>query len=336
MKKFLFALLALALVLPVFADDAQTMPARVFRTYLVGTYANIEKAYDGDGNKQSLKTGDISAYNFAAALEFGTNDWITGALQWAPGYTFSSDVDGSNYKKANLADAADLFIGGKVQLIGAKTPILKSDTVRLSMGTGVKVPLSHPDWQNEYDNWTSSKDFLLSSADKHVLGLGARLYADYLFTPSLYLNLYSEFLYYPGSVKAIDASLVDYATVAGVRSAGYTSYDPSIKYGYDFTLELEPHYNLMLKDGLQLETGLPLTYKYSPALDVSDDSLGKISSLESSESSNILTIAPSAALFFMKAILPVEVKLSYSQPLAGKNRQVTNSLSCIVRVYAKY
>jgi hypothetical protein len=334
-KKVLFALLTLALVLPVFADDAQTMPARVFRTYFVGTYANITKSYDSDGDKQNLASGDITAYNFAAALEFGTNDWITGALQWAPGYTFSSEADGSNYKKANLADPADLFIGGKIQLIGPKTPILKSETVRLSMGTGVKVPLSHPDWEEEYDSWTSSKDFLLSPADKHVLGLGARLYADYLFTPTFYLNLYSEFLYYPGSVKATDASLVNYATVAAVRGS-VPSYDPSIKYGYDFTLELEPHYNLMLKDGLQLETGLPLTYKMSPALDVSDDSLGYISNLESSESSNILTIAPNAALFFMKAALPIEVKLSYSQPLMGKNRQVANSLTCIVRVYAKY
>ena len=265
MKKVLFALLTLALVLPVFADDAQTMPARVFRTYFVGTYANITKSYDNDGDKQNLASGDITAYNFAAALEFGTNDWITGALQWAPGYTFSSEADGSGFEKANLADPADLFIGGKIQLIGPKTPILKSETVRLSMGTGVKVPLSHPDWEEEAANKTAVKDFLLSPADKHVLGLGARLYADYLFTPTLYLNLYSEFLYYPGSVKATDASLDYYGAVAKQRYIhSDANYDPSIKYGYDFTLELEPHYNLMLKDGLQLETGLPLTYKMSP------------------------------------------------------------------------
>jgi hypothetical protein len=330
MKKAFFSLCLIALVLPLFADDALVMPAKVIRTYIVGAYADITKQYDSDGKSQDL-SNDVTAINLGGAVEYGVNDWITGAVQWAPGYFVYSKISGDD--KATLADAADLFVGAKLQIIGPKAPV-QNESIRLAFAPGVKIPLSSPDWAKQAQNYGSGDTYLGMPADRHTLGIGGRAYFDYVLNDKVFLNLYSQFIFYPTAVKAVDASLADYITVGMTRLAtSDPSYDPSLKYGYDLTLEFEPHFNTMISDGLQFESGLPITLTMSPARSASNDTYDVYSS---EEASNLLTVGPNVSLFFQKTFLPLELKLGYSLPLMGKNESATNTVVLELKAYAKF
>jgi len=334
MKKIMLGLCLAALVLPLFADDALVMPSHVIRTYLVGVYANIAKAYDNDGKKQDLPNGidSIKVFNLGAAVEYGVNDWVTGAVQWVPGYNISSKIDGTGMDKATLADSADLFVGAKLQIVGPKAPV-QNDSVRLAFAPGIKIPLSKPDYEKEAENAGKGDNFLIQSADKHLFGIGGRGFFDYVVNEMVFLNLYTQLIYYPASIKAVDYSLTGYKTVAGYR-AGYhdASYDPSFKLGYDFTLEFEPHFNKMLNDSIEFEAGLPFTYTASPALSVSDDTYDVYAD---QNPSHLLTMGPNVSLFFQKTFIPLELELGYTFPLLGKNDNASNLLLLELKAYAK-
>ena len=145
--------------------------------YATGAYATVTQAYDASSTAKAL-TNNITVGNVGAAVEFGVTDWITAAAQWGPGYNVYSKID--NTPHANLADAADLFEGAKLQIVGP----------------GVKFPISTVDRKTQYANYASTtKDFLASAADKHTLAVGGRAYLDYVINKMLFLNLYSQFLY---------------------------------------------------------------------------------------------------------------------------------------------
>ena len=335
MKKALFALLILALVLPVFADDALVMPARVIRTYLVGNLASVSKVYDSDGKKQDADH-EFSVFNLGMAVEYGINDWFTGALQWVPGYNLTSSVDG--LKKATLADTADLFIGAKIQIVGPKAPV-KNETIRFAIAPGFKVPLAYPDWKEEYANMNAGDTFLASPADRHTLAIGARGYFDYIINEMFFLNLYSQFLYYPGDIDLKDAGLTEYGTWKTLN--GYVStYNPTLNYGYDLTLEFEPHFSTMISDGLELSAGLPVSYNMTPEVSMGGNSTLP-SALQSSaytpeKATSYLTVGPNASLFFQKTFLPIELKVGYTIPLAGESTNATNVLLLELKAYAKF
>jgi hypothetical protein len=335
MKKVLLSLCIAALALPLFADDALVLPSRVIRTYLVGVYANVPNEYDLDSKKQSLDN-KISLFNLGAAVEYGVNDWISAAVQWVPGYYVASKIDGVD--GATLADAADLFVGAKLQIVGPKAPV-QNDTIRFAFAPGVKIPLSKPDYEKEFESYMKGDDYLAKSADKHLFAFGGRGYFDYVINEMFFLNLYSEFLYYPGSIKAEDASVTDYGTVLGSRAYD-PNYDPSLKYGYDLTLEFEPHFNTMVSEGLEFGAGLPFTYTASPGVSVSDDSLDVYSNeaqpvYAETQSSHLLNLGPYVSLFFQKSFIPLEFKVGYTFPLLGKNESAANRLLFELKAYAK-
>lgn len=331
MKKALLGLFMLALVLPaVFADDALVMPAKVIRTYITGAYASITKAYDNDGKAQDIGN-DVTVVNLGAAVEYGVTDWITGAVQWAPGYNVYSKI--KNQDKASLADAADLFVGAKLQIVGPKAPV-QNESIRFAVAPGVKIPLSSPDWAKQYSNLTSGSTFLAQAADRHTLGVGGRAYFDYVINEMFFLNLYSQFIFYPSTVKVKDSGVQANATVAGVQTI-IPTYDPTLKYGYDLTLEFEPHFSTMLSDGLELSAGLPLTYEMIPATTLAGDTVSAVA-FAADPDKNILTIGPNASLFFQKTFLPIEIKAGYMLPLMGKNNEATNTIVLQLKAYAKF
>ncbi len=334
MKKALILVLLIAMVAPIFADDALVMPAGVIRVYATGAYATINKAYDSDSKAQD--TNKVTIGNIGAAAEFGINDWITAAAQWAPGYNVSSSIDKA--PKATLADSADVFLGAKVQIIGPKAPV-QNDMMRFAVAAGIKVPTSKPDWKTEFTNQQAGKDFLAAPADNQVLGLGGRGYFDYIISDKIFLNIYSEFIAYPAAVDVKDTSTTGFGTVAGTQLAtSDPTYNPSLKYGYDLTLEFEPHFTTMIADGLEFGAGLPFTYKLNPGLTVSGDKYNAITAANNFavDASNSLTVGPNVSLFFQKTFLPIEAKLGYTLPLAGKNSQATSIITLQVKFYAKF
>ena len=214
MKKLL--LLGLALLLlgsALFADDAKVMPARIGRFYLAPNFSFANGAYNKDGDKQSFEDdGSIKVFNLGFALEYGITKWITGALQWAPGWTIWSDI--SSAAPAGIQSAAtgqittpfdgdittngvaDLFLGAKIQIIGPAAPV-QTDMFRLAIAPGLAIPLPGPDFSDEVENAMKGDKAKFSTMDKHTLGAGGRFYFDYNIGKYFFINLYNETLFYP-------------------------------------------------------------------------------------------------------------------------------------------
>jgi len=120
-----------------FADDALVMPARVGRVYMTNSYAFANGEYDKDGNYDDYESGygAFKLYNMGFAVEYGITDWITGAVQWAPGWNVWSDMDRTGMD-ANINGLYDIFVGAKIQIVGEKAPVQNS-MFRFAVAPGI-------------------------------------------------------------------------------------------------------------------------------------------------------------------------------------------------------
>ncbi len=142
MKKF--ALIAVSLIAAAaFADDALVLPAKVLRVTTALSFGSFDEEYDADGKAQDAT--ETSFTNVGAAVEYGVNDWVTAALQWAPGYNITSEIDG---QKAKINGPLDIFAGAKFQIVGAKAPVV-NEQFRFAVAPGIKIPLPGADFTEE-------------------------------------------------------------------------------------------------------------------------------------------------------------------------------------------
>jgi hypothetical protein len=304
----------------VFAEDAKVMPARMGRVYLAPSFSFANKAWDKDSEKQDSTDGKgaIKMFNLGFAVEYGIIDWITGAIQWAPGWNVWSDVDiaGSD---ANLKGVGDIFLGAKIQIIGTDAPV-KNESFRLALGPGVKIPLPGPDFTEEAANAGANQSFTAGKIDRHTFGFGARTYFDYVINEMFSVNAYNEFIYYPLKVKAKKDSL-------DILRAGIAP-DADVAYGFDLTFELEPHFDKSLGKGILFHAGLPVNYKFQPDIKVdgnkSDDT-----------KTQALSLKPNASIFLTQLPLPLQFQFAYTVPLWGQNANATNSMVLQIRAYFK-
>jgi hypothetical protein len=227
---------------------------------------------------------------------------------------------------------------------------------RWSLATGVKVPFPGPDYEEQLKNASKSGNEPITpvNQDRHVLGLGLRSYFDYVINENFYIDLYGEFIGYPVKGKLSESGLTGYgftkqfdatkASLEGTPFADELSYKDEVNYGFDLTLELEPVYSLPLAQGVKFTAGLPLVYKFYPGkkYDVTvSDTLISINPaaaalrLEDDDPSHDLSLKPSVAFFFTDFLLPTELKLNYSAPLAGTNKMATHSITLQVKIYFK-
>jgi hypothetical protein len=316
MKKILILMLLCTFVVPIFADDALVLPKSVMRFYIVPTYSFANGEYNQDGDLDDPIPGleKLQLSTVGAAVEYGVTDWISVAVQWTPGWGVWSKFDFDD--KAKLTGPFDVFAGAKVQIIGPKAPVA-NDTMRFCLAPGLKIPLPGPDSADALADWIAGDDYLLTNTDKHILGLGGRAYFDYLFTEDFFLNLYSEFIYYP--------------TEASTETGGLQEAGPPVDvgYGYDLTLEVEPSFWPWVAEGMQLKLGVPVTYTKTPEPEI--DGVA-----QTDKDSYLLTVAPSVALFTTVLPMPIEVKASYSLPLMGKNEYATNTIILQIKGFLKF
>jgi hypothetical protein len=313
------------------ADDASVLPARVGRVYLTPTFAFANGGYDTDGAYKSYGDGEGTMRGFllGAALEYGILDWISAAVQWTPGWMAASDVDTElGDSDVNINGVTDLFIGGKFQIVGEKAPV-QTSMFRWSLATGIKVPFPGPDYEEQAKNAGKGNAVTAANQDRHVLGLGVRSYFDYVVNENFYLDLYGEFIGYPVKGKLSESGLTEYGIIQNLKGA-QIEYSDEVDYGFDLTLELEPVYSLPLAQGVRFTAGLPLTYQFSPAKKY--DINISVSELDE-DSSHALNLKPSVAFFFTDFLLPTELKLNYSAPIAGNNKMATHSLTLQIKVY---
>jgi hypothetical protein len=360
-------LISLCFVLPVssaFTEEAKVMPKQVGRFYVAPTLAFASGAFDEDGKYEAYGSGEgsLQAFNLGFVLEYGINDWVSGAIQWAPGVTVWSDVDTSignpnigNTDDINANGMADLFLGAKVQLAGEKAPI-KSSLFRFCIAPGVKIPMPGPNYREQAGNIANGDPVTAANQDKHVLGVGFRSYFDYLVNERFTVNLYCEFLGYPlkGGMKS--AGMQEYIVASGIDSfraqssafAQYLSYG-EVDYGYDLTFEIEPAYSFPLAQGITFTAGLPVNYKTSPGkkYDIQIDDMlksdpnpvisGTANALAAASddegTTGIFSIKPQVTVFFTNFKLPTEFRLTYTAPLAGLRQRATHSVTLQTRFY---
>ena len=261
-------------------------------------------------------------------------DWISAAVQWAPGWNvWSATKNGSlipplGFDGANLSANGpyNIFAGTKIQIIGPKAPVA-NETIRLAAAAGVKIPVKTPDaayWADQFAAATGTGEWLGASNDKPLWGLGARAYFDYVLNEMFYFNLYSEFIYYLGTVKRNELSLEDYAAVLFTPAL-----QSDVTLGYDLTLELEPHFQTTFGNGIILGAGLPVTFSQSPELKFDDVA-------QADTDSYLLSVSPNVSLFLTKFVIPMEIKVGYTLPLVGKNAFATNTVVIQLKAYLRF
>jgi hypothetical protein len=329
MKRIVVGVLLLALAAAVFADDALVLPKGVLRTYLTGAYAFASEEWK-TGDKVDIAGFDtLGAINLGGAVEFGVIDWISAAVQWAPGWSIWSATENGTppFDKLQVNGPYNVFAGAKIQVIGPNAPVA-NEMIRLAAAAGVKIPVETADaayWQEQYlaglggggTEWVSSYN------DKPLWGLGARAYFDYVLNKMFYFNLYSEFIYYLGTVKRNEVSVADWGAVFG----GATNSD--VSFGYDLTVEAEPHFEMMFGNGMRLGVGVPITYTMSPEI-VRDGTA------VADTDSYLLSVSPNVSLFLTKFFIPTEIKVGYTLPLVGQNTKATNTVVVQLKTYLRF
>lgn len=356
MKKILILLLLAAIVAPVFADDALMLPQSVWRVRLIPSVTLNNQAFDDDGDLVDIGAYDSAAiYNLSFALEYGVNSWITAAMQWTPGWRFASSFDGTSDQVNQLLQAGvnanpllsdpqkagiiaglpendklsstglnDLFVGAKVQIVGEEAPVVNARH-RFALATGAILPLSTYDADEETENYLNDKDYQPERVDNDVVGIGGRLYYDYVVSDSFFVNYYNEFIYYlPRDLESFGVT-IDQTTGQAVKDVSEKEYE----FGYDLTFEVEPTYATMVGDGLELGVSLPLTFTTSPKDKVDGDSVDNSDSYS-------FSVAPSVNLFAQSLPWPIDFQVAYSIPVAGKNTQANHTVVLQIKNYLKF
>jgi hypothetical protein len=331
MKKILIGALLLVLAGAVFADDALVLPKGVLRVYLTGAYAFFNQAFDVDGEKADPAGYDaLSAINLGGAIEFGVIDWISAAVQWAPGWNVWSATEngvivfpGLDYANLTANGPYNVFAGAKVQIVGPDAPV-ESERFRFAAATGVKIPVNTGDpdyWSDQFTAGTGGDEWAGVYPDKPLWGLGARGYFDVVLNDMFYVNLYSEFIYYVGTVKREALGVSDWAAVNLLFQP-----NSDVSVGYDLTVEAEPHFQTTFGNGIRLGVGVPVTFSLSPELKYDGTA-------QADTDYYLLSISPNVSLFLTKFVLPLEFKLGYTLPLMGKNANAMNTVVLQIKAY---
>ena len=326
MKKLALLLLALAIVIPAFADDAKVLPAGVLRTTISAAYNMFDESYDEDGDKVDAATGKTSVFNLGGALEYGITDQVTLALQWAPGYNVSSSIDEDpvgavSNDDGNLNGPLDLFIGAKAQILGPNGFVV-NDQMRFAAAAGALVPLKNTDWEESAENYASSDEYNMGSGSNEVIGIGFRLYYDYLVNKNFFVNLYNETIFFPEQKgNTYGNAVTQYLT------PGEEVEDVDLAYGYKATFEIEPAYTHPINEKLDITGSLPVNLVVTPETEVDGTS--------QDDEGYFLKMTPYAAAFF-KTTMPFELKAGYSIPLMGKNNSVASTVVFQFKSYLKF
>ena len=319
MKKTGFIIVLLLLGFTLFAEDAKVLPARVGRVYLAPAYSFATGAFDDEGNHKKFSDGSFRLINLGFAMEYGVLNWITAALQWAPGWTPWSNISAATgANNTNMNGFADIFAGAKIQLIGQQAPF-KKENIRLALAPGVIIPLPGPDFGKELGNAMGGRKATLASMDNHTFGIGARTYFDLVFNKNFFVNLYNETIFYP--LKKDIKKVVPITGISG-----------EVNFKFRTAFEVEPVYSTAIGDGINFGAGLPLTYKYSPAPGYSSVPFSYTNSLNS-KPQHSLAVTPNVSVFFSNFPLPMEFKFQYGIPLWGRNTVARQTATLQVRMY---
>jgi hypothetical protein len=331
------------------------MPARVGRFYIAPIFSFAMGAYDEDANLNSFD-GNVQVFNLGFALEYGVNDWITAAVQWVPGWTPWSDISAaSGFDNSNTNGVADIFAGAKIQLLGPRAPF-RSQDFRFAVAPGVIIPLPGPDFERELTRASQGSEATLSAMDRHVFGLGGRIFFDWVINRNFFINLFNETIFFPlkqdlnksgptfFGAKAIMAQTPEIQAMLGPATPLLMDIEGEINHKYQLTFEIEPVFTTSVANGITFSAGLPITYSFTPAPDYSFSFPAALApaapGLEpillgalNAEPQHSVRLTPNIGFFFMNLPLPMEFKFNYSFPVWGQNVMATHNAVLQIRAY---
>lgn len=340
MKRTLIVLLLLAIVMPLFADDALILPNRVIRFRTIPSLSLTSAAFDTDGKRDDLVTPiDLSGFglgiqNFETsanvwalsfALEIGVTDNINIAAQWTPGWQFAStttadapsavpgaiaDPTVESIENAQQTGLDDLFVGAKAQILG-EDGFVPNENMRFALALGGIIPLSIYDADEAAEAQADGDEYQAGRVGNDVYAVGARLYYDYILTETAFINLFSETqLFLPRELDD-GAGDVEYA------------------YGYKQSFEIDPQISYPLSDGLRLGASLATRYSFTPDIEVDGDTVDD-------SATQLLAITPQVSAFFLGLPVPIEAKLQYTYPIYGVNVNATNTIAMQINTYLAF
>ena len=317
MKKLLILGLVLMLSVPsLFGYGAIVMPAGVGRFYIAPTFSFANRMFDADGDSHDLPN-TMNVFNLGFALEFGLTNWITGAVQWAPGWTPWSDLGPTGTGGTFTTNGtADIFLGAKFNIVGGQHAPVNNDRFRFSAAGGLIIPTGAPDFRDETPNMVAGENVRLVSMDNHVWGIGGRFFFDCIITDNFFINFYNETIFYFGSLPMYRISL---------PTAGFPG---EMSFGPRLTFSVEPVFMTTLAPGINFGAGLELEYRWTLAPEIT---VAGVSS--TGDDTHRLNLTPSAQIFFMGLPLPLEFKLQYAIPLWGQGVTAMNNLTLQIRAY---
>ena len=353
---------------PAFADDAKVLPAGVLRTTLAPIFVTSQSSFSSDFEVDRSSDTETKFFNLGLALEYGVTDWITAAVQWAPGWTIWSEVDPDTGNElfddadedAELHRFFDVFAGAKVQVIGENAPVQRSD-MRFAFAPGVKIPLGYPDWDDQYDGSLSGGDANFEDPhvfatpqrgpDTNAFGVGGRIYYDYIINENWFINLFSEAGVYIGETRAPN---LPYHMLAELLNDLGEDYDTDeFGYGWDIQFEIEPHFETMVGEGMLFAASLPINIDYLPEITLGGDKLSDIAddmsdhpapgagdSLDAAWGdegpSSLLTVGPKLKFFARSWTVPTEFIAQYNIPVAGRRVNASHSFVLQIRNYLSF
>ena len=354
MRRVLVAVLLIMLASPAFADinGAKVLPGGVLRTTIAPTFVTASSAFEEDFEfDRDSDADDVKFFNLGIALEYGVNDWITAAVQWAPGWTIWSDLEaeapGADGEDAKLHPFFDMFAGAKLQIVGENAPVQRSD-MRFAFAPGVKIPLGYPDWDGQYDDFGAlgfedlEDPYIIATPqrgpDTNAFGVGARVFYDYIVNENWFINLFAEGGIYPMTARAPDLG-------SHAIADALPDYDTDeFGYGWDIEFEVEPRFETMVGPGMEFAAGLPITIDYLPEptldgdklSDIADDNPITAAAWEDEGPRSLLSVGPNVKFFAQTWTVPTEFVAQYNIPVAGRRTSASHSFVLQIRNYLSF
>jgi hypothetical protein len=316
---------ALCVLTPVFSESGRTLPARVFALEASARYTFANAYFDfGRQYARFLKNeGAFKSFNLGLSAAYGITHWLSAGIRWIPGRNLWSVTDRVQEpsRTVSLAGFYDILTEIKIQLIGQRG-LIKKDRFRLTIAPQIKIPLPGPDYEKQRERMLRGESIVMENLDRHIWGLGAKIYLDFIITKSFYINLYGDGIFYPGMGKLSNAGLDEYLYSLGPNIAR----NSKVRYLGDLRFEVEPHFKQALTPKMTLTAGLPLNFTL-------DCGIWRYSSLPNRPERYRLSLRPNISFFFFTPPVPFEFEISYSIPLWGKDQKAAHSLAFLAKLY---
>jgi len=331
MRKLLISVLLASLAFTAFADDAKVLPSGVLRLTFANSVVSADSFYNEDGEKKDSPNFEtLMLDNLGAAIEFGVNDIISAAIQWAPGTMAYGNIESKGIELGlasvgSSGDSSNIKFGGLSDLfIGAKIQAVNTNDIRFCFAPGLAVPLDKYDPVVEGKAIAKGDDFrIMSQSETESLGLGLRLYFDYQISKSFYINVYNQTRYYFSNKKYDTSDAFTYAGMYNGVSEAYA--DANIeaeKQEYEYPVyldfELEPHFDLTLNKSATMGFSVPVDFSMNSKEKVDNKDVDNTDSYS-------LSVNPGLSFFYTGAV-PFELCANYDYPLMGKNVNYATSV----------